>query len=325
MVKLLFNDLLGISPYIEVLIKNLYWRMPIVQGAAYYLKTINKRLSSPKEKKYLPFDLIASKIVSLGVVPGDILIIHTSGKELQRTHLSPVEIINSLIHLLGPEGTLVAPAIPFFLEEHKGSKRLTDEICSKRLVYDIKNTPSWTGVIPNTMLKMIDAKRSRHPLNTTVAIGKHAEQMMRLNIAELDPTACGINSSWKYCADRNAKILFLGVDAAHNMTMIHVAEDAWEEQWPINGWYRHRDFIVKDNGTEFLLTVRERHPKWSMYYAERTLQKDLINNKILLVEDIDGFQISFCESKSLLSFLNERKRSAYPYWIKTRKNEKFTS
>lgn len=248
-------------------------------------------------------------------MPGDILIVHSSAIALTRTGLTPLEICRKLIDYLGTEGTLAAPAIPLFREEPTGTDRLTDEICTKRLTYDVKRTPPWTGAVAKALMGIPGALRSRHPLNSMVAVGKHAVPMMEHNIDGNLPTACGMNSSWKYCSDRNAKVIFLGVDASHNMTMIHVAEDAWESQWPIKGWYRERKFAIKDAGVELNLTVRERCPKWSIYYAERTLQRDLQRHNVLKCRDIDGLKFSYCESQRLINFLNDRKSKNYPYWI----------
>ena len=53
--------------------------------------------------------------------------------------------------------------------------------------------------------------RSRHPLNTIVALGPHAKEMTQNNLTYDGQTACGDGSSWAYCFRKNAKILALGV------------------------------------------------------------------------------------------------------------------
>jgi aminoglycoside 3-N-acetyltransferase len=309
------EKILSLSPWIEVLIKTFYWRVSAVNKLFAARARSQNKVMINLNPPAMSFEIIEQALRDSGVLPGDILIVHSSSVALSRTGLTPMEICQKLIDFLGAEGTLAAPAIPLFREEPTGTARLTDEVCSKRLIYDVKRTPPWTGAIAKALMGMPGALRSRHPLNSMVAIGKHAVFMMEDNIDGNLPTACGMNSSWKYCADRNAKIVFLGVDASHNMTMIHVAEDAWESQWPINGWYRERLFTIRDSGVELNLTVRERCPKWSIYYGERTLQRDLQRFKILKCKDIDGFKFGYCESGRLIDFLNERKNKNYPYWI----------
>ena len=159
------------------------------------------------------------------------------------------------------------------------------------------------------------AVRSRHPLNTMVAVGSQALPMMENNLFGANPLPCGNNSSWKYCVDHGAKIVALGVDLAHSLTMIHVAEDSYEGLWPIAGWYRNRKFVVVDKNDREEVVVKERHPKWAKYFAERTLSKDLKEKKLLASAVIDGILVEVIDSQELLEHLNERKSTAYPYFM----------
>ncbi len=243
------------------------------------------------------------------------MIVHSSGLALKPTGQTPNEICERLLEYLGPEGTLAMPAIPFYREEPSGPKRLTDSICEKKLVYDVRKTPPWTGALPKALMGVAGAIRSRHPLNSMVAVGRHSVSMMHANIDGDRPMACGQGSSWKFCADHNAAIVCFGVDTAHSLTMIHVVEDSWADQWPIANWYRDRIFHVKDGNFETDLTVRERRPRWAINYAERTLQKDLIAHNILKVAHVGGLRIETCDSNALVNFLNKRKSSGYPYWF----------
>lgn len=311
------DTVLAASPWVEVFVKTLYWRSSLI----YSLLTPHARKrpipiqKSTNAAEKLPFGQITSELAKLGVIPGGIMIVHSSVAALKSTGLSPTQICEQLIGFLGPEGTLAMPAIPLYRDEPTGPERLTDAICSRRLTYDVRSTPPWTGALPKALMGMTGAVRSRHPLNSMVAIGRHAASMMQGNIDGDLPTACGPNSSWKFCSDHKATIVCLGVDTAHSLTMIHVAEDSWAGQWPISNWYRERLFHVKDGEFEADLTVLERRPKWSINYGERTLQKDLINQGILEVSNVGGVRIEVCESGKLISYLNSRKSSGYPYWV----------
>jgi aminoglycoside 3-N-acetyltransferase len=311
----LVERVLSSSPWVEVFVKTLYWRCDFINKfLGKHSRKSSKSLIGVNQRP-INFKVIENMLQEGGIVPGDILIVHSSGVALSRTSLTALEICKELIHFLGPDGTLAAPAIPLFREESKGVDRLSDDICNSRLVYDVKRTRSWTGELSKAIMGMPGSVRSSHPLNSMVAVGKHAEAMMAKNISGDLLTPCGVDSSWKYCYDRNAKIVFLGVDASHNITMIHVAEDAWEDEWPVKNWYRERLFLIKNQGLTVDLRVRERHPKWSIYYAERTLQKDLLRHQILNSKEVDGLSIGICQSRQLIEFMNHRKRKHYPYWI----------
>lgn len=308
---------LASSPWMEVLVKSVYWRFKFVYKIFKWLarrrpEPIKASIGSARK---LTFGSITDKLRTNGVSEGAILVVHSSMAKMKPTGLSPKEICEELLRFIGPEGTLAMPAIPFYRDEPTGPERLTDNICSKRLLYDVRKTPPWTGALPRALMGFAGAIRSRHPLNSMVAVGRHAESMMHSNIAGDCPMACGPNSSWKFCADKNAIIVCLGVDTAHSLTMIHVAEDSWADQWPIANWYRQRMFHIKDGEFEIDISVRERRPRWAINYGERTLQKDLITCGILKVIYVDDLRIEICESAALIKFLNSRKSSGYPYWL----------
>jgi len=307
--------ILSFAPWIEVVVKNFYWRSKIVNKllASRTKRRITVEPQAPSEP--LEFERILDALDGLGVRRGGIMVVHSSMSSLQSTKLTAKEVCAQLLGFLGSTGTLAMPAIPLYRDEPTGPERLTDSICAKSLTYDVRRTPPWTGALPKALMGYPGAIRSRHPLNSMVAVGPDAAAMMEKNIEGARPLACGSGSSWKYCADRDAAIVCIGVDSAHSLTMIHVAEDCWCDEWPVADWYRERKFHVKDGNFESDLTVLERRPRWAINYAERTLQKDLLRMKIIRVETVAGVRIEVCSSARLVEYLKSRRASAYPYWI----------
>jgi aminoglycoside 3-N-acetyltransferase len=279
-----------------------------------FARKANHRKSRGTVKERIDFGRVEAFLRERGVRSGDILIVHSTIDALKPCGLSPKQIVDRLLALVGEEGTLAMPAIPYFREEPVGIERMSDAICSITLTYNVQKTRTWTGALPAEMMRDPRAIRSRHPLNSMVAIGRHAAEMMEKNIEGHLPTACGPNSSWKYCVDHKAKIVALGADMAHSLTMIHVAEDSHETAWPVSDWYRMRKFEIIDRDFRKIISVRERRPMWSIHYSERTLQKDMRKLGIMSLCEIDSLHIEFLESSRLLEFLNSRKQSAYPYF-----------
>jgi aminoglycoside 3-N-acetyltransferase len=307
-----FQDkILSSSPWVEVFIKYMYWNF----GFLYSLLSKRKPRVVLKNSVNKIDPILIKNYFKDRVADDSIFIVHSSSVALLPFGLKPKEIVDLIVDSIGSDGTLAMPAIPYFKEEPQGPERLSDNICSLKLVYDVNKTPAWTGALPNAMRMRSDAIRSKHPLNTMVAVGKHAFDMMQNNIEDFAPLACGLNSSWKYCADRNATIVCLGVDMSHSLTMIHVAEDCWVDEWPIKNWYRKRSFLIKDGTNLTELEVRERHPKWSINYAERTLQKDLVKHGILKIDYIGDVRVESCKSAELITFLHKRVGEGYPYFI----------
>jgi aminoglycoside 3-N-acetyltransferase len=313
------QTIMATSPYIEVMIRNLYWRLtPIV-------KWYNQK---KKAKKSVQPKTTSSKIVeylsSQGIGNGSLLILHSSFSALNAENEKPDQVIDRLLRLLGPKGTLAMPAIPYFKDAPDITQTMTADVSDLILTYDPLTTPAWTGVLPNAMCQYRGAVRSLHPLNTMVAIGPLAAPMMESNISGEKPLPCGRNSSWYYCYLHNAEIVAFGVDLAHSLTMIHVAEDMWDEKWVVSNWYRERKFQVNTGAGPKNLTVRERHPKWAMHYAERTLSHDLIKLGITRKTEIDGVNVEIVNAKVLVDYLNSKNMTAYPYFMVPRKHDRRT-
>ena len=304
------SKVMAFSPHLEVFIRKAYWRFPSVVN--YYNR--HKKIKKTNIPSISSSSLI-DQLSNAGIKRGDLLILHTSFKTLRAAKETPSQIIDRLIDFLGNSGTLALPAIPLFTEGPEISERMTADLSDLVLDYCPKTTPSWTGALPNELIKYKEAIRSLHPLNSMVAIGPLAEPMMERNIEGDLPLACGINSAWYFCYKRNAKVIAIGADLAHSLTMIHVAEDMWAENWVVPNWYRKRKFRVLTNKSIINLIVRERKPHWAQHYAERTLSKDLIKLKITNKFKKDGVNFEILNSKDLIDYLNSRNHTGYPYYF----------
>jgi aminoglycoside 3-N-acetyltransferase len=303
-----FNKILAISPTVEILIRRFYWS--------------NIKIFSKFKKNYYnnsqltSFEKIKSQLIKFGLNQGDILVLHSSFDCLQKTLKSPKKIIDELLLLIGDNGTLVMNASRSFPEEKKHKDYLRTEYNNEVVVYDVKKSRVWTGVLPHTMVNDKRSKISRFPINPIVAIGSKAVDITENNFQDEFP--CGLNSSWKYCVDNNALIVGIGVDLTHSLTIIHVAEDILGKNWPIKNWYRDRKFRVIDTQNNFdkIIDIKERHPKWgTLHFAERTLCKDLLKAGIMKSVLIDGVLIESLRANELIDFLNQKNQNGYPYFF----------
>jgi len=298
----------------------LYWKYPVINHLIRRISRTSTKASvkcarMSEDENAFTLEMLSNAIRKHGIAQGDILIVHSSMQSLAPTGAGPTEIIDMLIDLVGVDGTLVMPAIPKYSEAPTGVERISQDLSESVWTYNVQRTPPWTGALPHKLMKRPGAIRSRFPLNTVVALGKHAHSMMDHELDTPGATPCGPASAWAYCANHNAKVLMLGVDLAHSLTMIHVAEDCHEDDWPVAGWYRPRKFLVKDQDSESLVNVRERHPKWAMHYGERKLNADLINAGVAHKTRLESLSIISLESQTLLRFLDDRKPRGYPYFL----------
>jgi len=270
--------------------------------------------------KIFDFNEILIFLQKNGIKPDDIILVHSSYNELKYCGKSPNEIIEDLKKLVN-QGTLVMPSIRKFSNEPKVKNYIKYDYGDVVTNFDIYKSPVITGALPSVMLNRSDAVISPFPLNNLVAIGKHSDQMMRGNLDGELPAPCGINSAWKFCLEKDACIIGLGVELASCLTMIHTIEDCLDQKWPIKDWYRERKFKIIENENYQFKTIRERKPIWgSLHWAGRTLAKDLVKNNIVKSTYINGVIVEVISSKNLELFLNSKNKNGYPYFcIKKRK------
>lgn len=308
--------LLARFPALEVGARLAYWRVKPVHRAVQRLRA-RRPARRPTAADHPPppidFDGVLATLRDIGVASGDMLIVHSSFAALKPTGLSPADIVARLRDFLGPQGTLAMPAIPIIANEPQGQDKLGDAAYARTFRYDPASTRIGTGALPKAMLGLPGAARSLHPGNSMVAIGPHAEAMMAHNLREPKPSACGRGSAWHFAYEHDAWIVAIGVDLVHSLTMIHVAEEAFPERWPVPNWYRERDFIVGTGEEAFPLTIRERRHGWSQYYAERAFSRDLYRDGIAVTRIVDGLAIHACSSRALVDYLLSHPRPAYPY------------
>lgn len=292
--RLLFSK----SILIEIIFRNIYWRFKV-------FKYFNFK-ESANLNELDNFDKILVKLKSIGVGNGSMLIVHSSYDSLKNCLISPKEIINNLINLVGEEGTLVMNSARI-LKKNK--------YVDNSLKYDVEKSRVWTGVLPHFMINDKRSMISEFPFNPIVAIGKHAKRITSHNFQKIE-SSCGPYSGWKFCSDNNAIVVGLGVNLTHSLTIMHVAEEN-HESWHINDWYEKIQVEITNKKKIKKVVVKNRKEKWGkLYFHEKKLEKDLKSNNILFEDNINGLHFSYLNSKELINFLTKKNRySTYPYFI----------
>lgn len=290
--KKIVKWIIGSSPYPELFIRRLYY------SSTYFNKF--KKIKVKKENQVTTnpflFDQICKCINELGINKGDILIVHSSMDVLAPSGASTKQYIDMLLETVGECGTLVIPTFPLYNQRNED---LDVDI------YNPRKTLCWTGMLPNIFLRYPDVVRSKFPVNSLAAKGPHALEMMRHNL-ESD-LAHGKNSSWEYCINHHAKILFLGVDPSHSSTIVHTLEDLLDSEWPIKNWYEYKKYLVIDNNEEKLVTARIRRQYWSRYVTSFYRSHISKKNGYLKETSIDGITIGYIsDSKQYIDFLNDQ-------------------
>ncbi|HFG2179828.1 TPA: AAC(3) family N-acetyltransferase [Vibrio cholerae] len=161
-------------------------------------------LSIDKEK-------IVEQLIYLGINKGDTVLIRASLGKIGRINGGARVVVEALLEAVGPEGTIISLAFT------SGAKFF--KMPSKEDAFDISKK-SYAGALPNTMISHELSHRSRHPMCSYVAIGRHAEFLT----ADHDETSPAYEPIRKLI-NLNGKCLLIGcVKDSPGFTTTHLAE-----------------------------------------------------------------------------------------------------
>lgn len=148
----------------------------------------------------------------LGLKKKDVVLVHSSLKSIGWVENGTDAVIDSLIDVLGEEGTLMVPALTGKREDSPFNPP----------IFDVLNSPCWTGTIPETFRKRKEARRSLHPTHSVSAIGAKKHEITESH--EFSSSPCDENSPYYKNAIMGGIILFIGV-AQESNTTIHMCEE----------------------------------------------------------------------------------------------------
>ncbi len=170
---------------------------------------------------------IRTALRALGLRRGHIVLTHTSLSSLGWVCGGEVAVIQALLDVLGPEGTLMVPT-------HSSSNTEPSNWCNPPVPEDwwpiIRDTmpafdPHLTptrgmGRIPEVLRTWPGAHRSAHPTTSFAAIGLRAETLTQNHALEF---GMGDNSPLARLYELDGQVLLLGVGHDRN-TSLHLAE-----------------------------------------------------------------------------------------------------
>ena len=175
---------------------------------------------------YSKVDLIAA-LKNLGLEAGMILLVHSSLSKIGYVPGGPIAVIQALMEVLSPAGTLVMPthsadlSDPVNWENPPIPKVWHQTVRDIMPVFDPVITPTRAmGVIPESFRTWPHVLRSNHPQHSFAAWGKHAEQITSNHLPQ---NSLGESSPLARIYEFDGHVLLLGV-GHNNNTSFHLAE-----------------------------------------------------------------------------------------------------
>ena len=224
---------------------------------------------------------IAADCLALGVRAGGVLLVHSSLRSLGLPPGEPERpewVIRGLLEALGPQGTLLAPALSY------------ETVRSANPVFDVRATPSCVGALSEYFRTRPGTLRSIHPTHSVAGLGRLAPSLLADH--QLDATPVGPHSAFARLPGVQGQVLFLGCGLRPNTSM-HAIEELVEPP------YLYADplvyTVILADGKPMAMRVRRHNFQgWIQRYdrLDQVMVTGLRNGRILqassiLVEAVD--------------------------------------
>lgn len=150
---------------------------------------------------------IVNAMKELGLRKGAVIMIHCSWDEFYNYEGTPKDLINAILEVIGPEGTLCMPAMP---------------IERKDKIFDVRRTRTKNGLMAEIFRTMPKVQRSINVRHSVCALGPLSDYL--LSEHHLGETCWDEKSPYYKLTKVGGKVFTLGLGKYWEGTIIHCVE-----------------------------------------------------------------------------------------------------
>jgi aminoglycoside 3-N-acetyltransferase len=240
---------------------------------------------------------------ALGLCKGDTVFVHSSIDQLN-LGFPFYRVLPLMEDLLGAGGTLLFPTYP----------RLSSyEFLIRGEVFDIKKTPSYTGILSEVARRQANAVRSLHPTKSVCAIGAAAEELTCDH--QKSPYPYDRCSPYYRITDFGGKIVGLGVSTA-NLSFVHCVDDALKDDFPVRPYHAQLFAATCINGAGDKVTVETyAHDLTKMNHNIPRFMKTYVSSDACVDLNLNGMKFFRADARRLfdeMSGLAATGKTIYP-------------
>lgn len=190
-----------------------------IKDISAFRKDVKKVVGSIIYHKKYNADDIVHIMQNMGMKKGSVVCIHAAMKEFYNYRGTAQELIEKILNVITPEGTLLMPAYP---------KR--ECMFDESFVFDVNNTPTSAGFLAETFRKYPGVLRSINVQHSVCAWGKHAEWLIQDHHKGVN--CWDEHSPWYRMTQLDALVFTLGLPASYIGTFDHCVEGLLYKEHP---------------------------------------------------------------------------------------------
>ena len=287
---------MGISPNSGLSLEDLIWDWRLRIGRHLYKKKYNAR------------DIVEAMQIC-GMKEGSVVFIQSRWAEFYNCTSTPTEVIDEILKVIGPEGTLGMACMPYI----KNGK-----------IFNVKRTPTNSGLLAEAFRKYPGVKRSIHTRHSVCAIGPMADFLVSDH--HLGETPWDKQSPYYRLYELNALNFGIGLGKYWMGTIIHCAESLLKDEVP----YYHDMFFEEKTEYKYVDYDGQEKSYWNYdmpqsgpkkrigsYLLCRKLVKKYLNGRF---QQVSNLQIICFDSKELLTaILSLGRKGINSYWTPSKR------
>ena len=180
------------------------------------------RLPLLSEKAFT--DILRNELL---LTSGDTVYVHSSVDQLN-LGFPFYRVLPLIQNVIGPQGTVLFPTYP------NRSPISSYEYLLSGKVFDVRRTPSYTGLLTEFARRQRNAVRSLHPTKSVCAIGQYAKDLTATH--QHSPYPYDRCSPYFKLVEHQAKIVGIGVWTTY-LSFVYCVDDALKKDGPVDTYF----------------------------------------------------------------------------------------
>ena len=260
------------------LVSRLYEKSRVLQALYRVYASLSRKLTFFYNRyfgKLISKEQLKRDFKKIGLKEGDIVLVHSSLGNIGFVDGGANTVIDALIETVGDTGTVVVPTMSFLP---------WDFLDGNVPRFDSKNTPCYTGKIPETFRFREDAIRSLHPTHSLSAIGHKVKYLTENHEKSITPFGKG--TPFDKLIECDAYILLIGVDQTIN-TCVHIIKDR-TDSFPYNVYLDgiFEAVIIDNEGNEKVMQTKVHNPDVQRFRDVNKMEKYFVGYNIMRIGEI---------------------------------------